>query len=153
MASNCTHPARPATNTTQHVGEVVGKRFHHEGAGNVNYNCEECFEPEHASMMSLSRADVKAGKRGCVASRGAVAAFSRLGRPGVFGYGDGAMSNDQPITIRDLYPQMSEAELAVAEANLKRYVALLARIHDRLRVEGASWPDPPSGFDSFGNES
>lgn len=63
------------------------------------------------------------------------------------------MPKDQPITIQDLYPHMSEAELAVAESNLKRYVALLVRIHDRLEAEGKSWPDAPRGFDSFGNES
>jgi len=45
--------------------------------------------------------------------------------------------------MRDLYPHMSEAELAVAEANLKRYVALIVRIYDRLKSEGKSWPDPP----------
>ena len=53
------------------------------------------------------------------------------------------MPKDNPITIRDLYPHMSEADLSVAEANLKRYVALIVRIHDRLKAEGKSWPDPP----------
>jgi hypothetical protein len=51
------------------------------------------------------------------------------------------MENDKPITIRDLYPHMSDEELAVAEANLKRYVAVLVRIYDRLKAEGKSWPD------------
>jgi hypothetical protein len=50
------------------------------------------------------------------------------------------MQNDKPITIRDLYPQMTEEELAVAEANLRRYVALIVRIYDRLQSEGKSWP-------------
>jgi hypothetical protein len=52
------------------------------------------------------------------------------------------MRPELPITIRDLYPHMSEAELAVAEANLKRYVAVIVRIYDRLKAEGKSWPDP-----------
>jgi hypothetical protein len=51
------------------------------------------------------------------------------------------MQDDKPITIRDLYPHMNEKELAVAEANLKRYVAVLVRIYDRLKAEGKSWPD------------
>jgi hypothetical protein len=51
------------------------------------------------------------------------------------------MQQNKPITIRDLYPQMSEEELAVAEANLKRYVAVVVRIYDRLKAEGKSWPD------------
>ena len=51
------------------------------------------------------------------------------------------MQDDKPITIRDLYPHMNEKELAVAEANLKLYVAVLVRIYDRLKAEGKSWPD------------
>ena len=56
------------------------------------------------------------------------------------------MTKNKPITIRDLYPHMSEVDLAVAEANLKRYVALLVRIHDRLKAEGEPWPNPPVNF-------
>ena len=98
---------------------------------------------------------------------GEVATFSRLFKLPTLGYGVGTMPKDKPITIRDLYPHMSEADLAVAEANLKRYVALIVRIHDRdenvldhhlldkryvalivrihdrLKAEGKSWPDPP----------
>ena len=50
------------------------------------------------------------------------------------------MEARRAITIRDLYPHMSEADLAVAEANLKRYVALIVRIYDRLKADGKSWP-------------
>lgn len=53
------------------------------------------------------------------------------------------MARNRTITIRDLYPHMSEADLAVAEANLKRYVALIVMISDRLKAQGKSWPDPP----------
>jgi hypothetical protein len=57
-------------------------------------------------------------------------------------YGVWAMQEDKPITIRDLYPHMTEEELDVAEANLKRYVAVIVRIYDRLRAEGKPWPKP-----------
>ena len=51
------------------------------------------------------------------------------------------------ITIRDLYPHMSEADLSVAEANLKRYVALIVReFMTRLNSEGKCWPDPPANL-------
>ena len=50
------------------------------------------------------------------------------------------MEASKPITIRDLYPQMSEADLAVAEENLRRYVALVVRIYERLQAEGKPWP-------------
>ena len=66
------------------------------------------------------------------------------------------MELNKPITIRDLYPHMSEEELAVAEANLKRYVAVVVRIYDRLKAEGKSWPDPgamPVDLTLSGNES
>lgn len=49
-------------------------------------------------------------------------------------------NNRTPITIRDLYPNMSDAELAEAEANLKAYVAVIVRIYDRLKAEGKEWP-------------
>ena len=52
------------------------------------------------------------------------------------------MTEDHPITIRDLYPHMTEEELAVAEANLRRYVAVIVRIYDRLQAEGKPWPKP-----------
>jgi len=60
------------------------------------------------------------------------------------------MGQNRTITIQDLYPHMSEAELVVAEANLKRYVALIVRIHDRLQAEGKSWPDPPVNLTASG---
>lgn len=50
------------------------------------------------------------------------------------------MEQDKFITIRDLYPHMSAEELAVAEANLRRYVAVVVRIYERLKAEGKSWP-------------
>jgi len=40
--------------------------------------------------------------------------------------------NRKPVTIQDLYPDMSEGELVEAEANLKSYVAVIVRIYDRL---------------------
>jgi hypothetical protein len=52
------------------------------------------------------------------------------------------MQEDKPITIRDLYPHLSEGELAVAEANLRRYLAVIMRIYDRLQAEGKPWPKP-----------
>ena len=51
------------------------------------------------------------------------------------------MQDNKPITIRDLYPHMNEEELAVAEANLRRYVAVVVRIYERLKAEGNSWPE------------
>ncbi len=39
---------------------------------------------------------------------------------------------------------MSDDELAVAEANLKRYAAIIARIYDRLKAEGKPWAAPTS---------
>jgi hypothetical protein len=48
--------------------------------------------------------------------------------------------NQKPITIRDLYPHMTDEELVVAEENLKRYVAIIVRIHERLKAENNEWP-------------
>lgn len=45
------------------------------------------------------------------------------------------MANNPKPTIRDLYPHLSEPELANAEANLERYVALVLRIFERVESE------------------
>jgi len=42
---------------------------------------------------------------------------------------------NQPPTIRDLYPHLSEAQLKEAEENLDRYFELVLRICERLRLE------------------
>jgi hypothetical protein len=44
--------------------------------------------------------------------------------------------------IRRLYPQMTDAELQIARDNLRRYVAVVVRIYDRLKAEGKTWPPP-----------
>jgi hypothetical protein len=45
------------------------------------------------------------------------------------------MNNEGRITIRDLYPGLSEAELKAAEENLDRYLELIVRIHERMEFE------------------
>ncbi len=42
--------------------------------------------------------------------------------------------------IRRVYPHMSDDELRIARANLRRYVAIIWQIHSRLKAEGKSWP-------------
>jgi len=51
------------------------------------------------------------------------------------------LNNHRPQTIRDLYPDMTDEELAEA-ANLKQYVAEIVHICDRLKAEGKTWPPP-----------
>lgn len=47
-------------------------------------------------------------------------------------------------TLRELYPHFTEHELAEAEDNVERYLALMLRIFDRLEAEAAPSPDPLS---------
>ena len=42
--------------------------------------------------------------------------------------------------IRKVYPHMTDAELRIARDNLRRYVAVIVRIYDRLKAEGREWP-------------
>jgi len=42
---------------------------------------------------------------------------------------------DEPPTIRDLYPDYTEHELAQAEGNLERYLVLVLRIYERRELE------------------
>jgi hypothetical protein len=50
------------------------------------------------------------------------------------------MNQQLPLTIRDLYPDTSDEQLAEAERNLRRYVQIIWRIYERLKSEGKSWP-------------
>ena len=50
------------------------------------------------------------------------------------------MDKERVPTIRDLYPDLNDAELAEAEDNLDRYIALVAGIVERLEREGHLTP-------------
>ncbi len=41
----------------------------------------------------------------------------------------------EEIKIHDLYPELSDDELKRAEENLKKYLKIVMRIHDRLTEE------------------
>ena len=45
------------------------------------------------------------------------------------------MDKNPTVTIRDLYPHLSEKELEEAEDNLDRYLALALRIFERIELE------------------
>ncbi len=51
------------------------------------------------------------------------------------------MTHEAKVTIRNLYPDLSEAELQEAEANLRQYVRVLIRMAERLQTEGRSIAD------------
>jgi hypothetical protein len=48
------------------------------------------------------------------------------------------MQDQTPISIAELYPEFTKEELAEAEANLRRYLAVLLRMSDRLAGEDSS---------------
>jgi hypothetical protein len=50
------------------------------------------------------------------------------------------MKKQRHLTIRDLYPEMNDTQLAEAEQNLRGYVQVIWRIYKRLKAEGKSWP-------------
>jgi hypothetical protein len=52
-----------------------------------------------------------------------------------------AMQDQTPIAISDLYPEFTKQELEEAETNLRRYLAALLRMSDRLASEGRSIND------------
>jgi hypothetical protein len=54
------------------------------------------------------------------------------------------MDREPPITICDLYPDLSEAEREEAETNLRRYLNVLVRMAERLHSEGGSINDLPN---------
>jgi hypothetical protein len=46
------------------------------------------------------------------------------------------MQNNPTHTIHSLYPNLNEKELAKAEENLERYLALVLRMFERMEIEG-----------------
>jgi hypothetical protein len=40
-----------------------------------------------------------------------------------------------PISIRQLYPDLTDEQLETAEDNLRRYIAVMVRIYERFRTE------------------
>jgi hypothetical protein len=51
------------------------------------------------------------------------------------------MQDENQIGIADLYRDFTKSELEEAEANLRRYLAVLLRMNDRLASEGRSIND------------
>jgi hypothetical protein len=51
------------------------------------------------------------------------------------------MEEDRPITIADLYPELSQDQQEEAAANLRQYLAVLLRMAERLDGEGKSIND------------
>lgn len=45
------------------------------------------------------------------------------------------MNHDPKISLRDIYPAFSDEQLASAEATFRRYIAVMARIYERVRAE------------------
>jgi hypothetical protein len=95
----------------------------------------------------------KAGKASLRPSR-ATFKFSCLSNPPTWRYGVWAMQHDEPIHIRDLYPDLTEEQLREAEANLSRFTTVLLKILERLRAEGdrGNNDDVRERFDSFAND-
>lgn len=46
------------------------------------------------------------------------------------------MQPANPTTLKTLYPHFTESQLEEAEANLERFLAVMARLVERLRIEG-----------------
>ena len=62
------------------------------------------------------------------------------------------MEDKKPVTIHDLYPEFSPEQLEEADANLRRYLAALLRMAERLASEGRSINDlVDCPFDSDGD--
>lgn len=53
--------------------------------------------------------------------------------------------DDNLEDIRKLYPDMTDAELTKARDNLRRYIGIIWRIHQRIKAEGKNWP----GLDKY----
>jgi hypothetical protein len=48
--------------------------------------------------------------------------------------------SDKPIRIEDVWPGHIPEWYAEADYNVERYLAVMARIYERLKSEGKDWP-------------
>jgi hypothetical protein len=127
------HPLEtPNPDAPNTFGKVFGQRC----PAGFNEQLNEDLQDWHPGIVALSGPSVKAGKLGC--DQGGSANFSPLCRPVVLGYLDSTMDREQKITLRDLYPTFSEEQIAEAEANFRRYLAVVIGIAERLHREGRS---------------
>lgn len=63
------------------------------------------------------------------------------------------MNEKKVLTIKDLYPDMTDDEARVAEANLQRYLGVVLRISVRRRRESAASPVSAAGNLTAAGES
>lgn len=49
------------------------------------------------------------------------------------------MDKKPEVTVRELYPTLSNTEIEAAEENLERYIELVLRIYERIRSEPESY--------------
>lgn len=45
------------------------------------------------------------------------------------------MDREHKITLREVYPTFTDEQLAEAESTFRRYIAVMARIYERVRAE------------------
>jgi hypothetical protein len=117
--------------------DTVRHHFGEKGSYKINANGEEGFQREHASMMALTGDSVKKGKHGC---GGAVPPIFPVFAELEFGRRLSSTmaqptKQTESISIGELYPHLAGEELEVAEANLRRYIAVMVRIYERVRAE------------------
>jgi len=55
---------------------------------------------------------------------------------------DDINQNEKEIRIEDIWPGQTPEWYAEAEQNIRRYLSVIIRIHERLKAEGKKWPDP-----------
>jgi hypothetical protein len=46
---------------------------------------------------------------------------------------------EREITLRELYPNLSDVQLEEADENLRQYVALVLRVLERLKLDPDAW--------------
>lgn len=137
MAVHVLHAVKTAWEPDQ--PDTVRDRLDQKGAKKFGDEYDESLQLEHGGMVALSGCSEKAGKASDRAYASGSAKFSRLSNSQLPGYTIPAMK-DPLITIRNLYPDMDEQGLQAAEAKLRRYLEIIARIHSRVKAERKGIP-------------
>lgn len=52
---------------------------------------------------------------------------------------DARTKPQRPLTIKDLYPHLTDEQLREAEENLDRYLEHALRVYERLRADPEAW--------------
>jgi hypothetical protein len=119
--------------------------FDQKSPGQLADEFDEEIHDQHVRIVALSGQSEKAGKSGWDAHLANPLNFPAFSMPVFWHNLNRLMDQKDHITPGQMYPHFTEAQLAEAESNIRRYLAVVLRIAERLEAAGRHFPGPDGG--------